>query len=151
MTPSDLLTPDEKETATPTPSPSASGSTASKDVGDAVKDTVDTVEGTVRTRPTSARDASQGHRGRLWTRRPEEAAKAAEEAKDRGHAVAAEPASGIPTTACGHGRGRRRRGHSGPAAGHHLALEASSLLLKGATTRALVDVRMADGSNPSAS
>ncbi|MCQ4209316.1 hypothetical protein M4J07_007999 [Streptomyces longispororuber] len=140
----DLLTPDEKETATPTPSPSASGSTASKDVGDAVKDTVDTVEGTVKDTTDKAGDAVKDTKDGL-DKATEEAAKAAEEAKDA--ATPSPSASGIPDD-CPVATDAAGADEDTPAQLPDTTwkLEASSLLLKGADYKGLVDVRMADGS-----
>ncbi|WP_237536331.1 hypothetical protein [Streptomyces sp. SID5785] len=138
----DLFTPKDKETAEPTPSPSAS---ASKDAGDAVKDTVDgagkavedTVDGvgkTVGDTADKAKDVTEG---------------AADEVKDKATdaATPSPDATEVPDN-CPVATDAEGADEDTPAQlpSESWKLEASSLLLKGADYKGLVDVRMADGS-----
>ncbi|WP_428952242.1 hypothetical protein [Streptomyces sp. cg35] len=135
----DLFTPKDKETAEPTPSPSASES-GSKDVGDAVKDTVDGVGDTVKDTTDRAGDAVKDTKDSV-DKATEDAAKKAEEA-----ATPSPSASGIPDD-CPVATDAAGADEDTPAQlpNDVWKLQASSLLLKGADYKGLVDVRMADG------
>ncbi|MFJ8820738.1 hypothetical protein ACIREE_03030 [Streptomyces sp. NPDC102467] len=143
----DLFTPKDKETASPTPSPSASESgskeesgSKDKDLGSAVKDTVDGVGDTVKDTTDKAGDAVKDTKDGLD--------KAAEDAKKKA-AEAATPspgATGVPDD-CPAATDAEGADEKTPVQlpNESWKLEASSLLLKGADYQGLVDVKMADG------
>ncbi|MFJ9039646.1 hypothetical protein ACIRF8_23985 [Streptomyces sp. NPDC102406] len=152
----DLLTPKDKESATPTPSPSASASAAPsatkgstgatdpqdsegtkdakgpKDLGSAVKDTVDGVGDTAKDATDKAGDTVKD---------AEDAAKEAQET-----ATPSPSASGVPED-CPVATDAEGADEQTPVRlpNKSWKLEASSLLLKGADYQGLVDVKMADG------
>ncbi|WP_338700665.1 hypothetical protein V2W30_27450 [Streptomyces sp. Q6] len=136
----DLFTPDDKESASPTPSPSASASSSSGDLGDTVKDTTDAVEGTVKDTTDKAGDAVKDTTDTVG-----DAAKdATEKAEDA--ATPSPSATGIPED-CPVATDAAGADEETPVRLPNASwkLEASSLLLKGADYKGLVDVKMADG------
>ncbi|MEV5614043.1 hypothetical protein [Streptomyces sp. NPDC052225] len=134
----DLFTPDDKESASPTPSPSAS---ASGDLGDTVKDTTDKVEDTVKDTTDKAGDAA-----RDTTDKAGDAAKDAAEKAEATATPSPSASEGIPDN-CPVATDAAGADEDTPAQLPDTTwrLEASSLLLKGADYKGLVDVRMADG------
>jgi hypothetical protein len=138
----DLFTPKDKETAEPTPSPSASasgdtgGSTASKDAGDAVKDTVDKAGDTVKDTVGKVGDAAKDTADKA----KDSVDKATESATPSPSATEVPDNCPVATDAEGANEDTPAQLPS-----ESWRLEASSLLLKGADYQGLVDVRMADG------
>ncbi|NEB81439.1 hypothetical protein G3I40_40445 [Streptomyces sp. SID14478] len=134
----DLFTPKDKETASPTPSPSASASGAdSKDLGDTVKDTVDGAGDAVKDTADKAGDAVKDTKDGV-----DKATKKAEEAATPSPSASGEVPDNCPVATDAAGADEDT-----PAQlpNDVWKLQASSLLLKGADYKGLVDVRMADG------
>ncbi|MEV3855283.1 hypothetical protein AB0J38_13265 [Streptomyces sp. NPDC050095] len=138
-----LFTPQEKESASPTPSPSASASASdSKDLGGAVKDTVDGVGDTVKDTTDKAGEAVKDTTDKVG----DTAKDATDKVKDA--ATPSPSASGDVPENCPVATDAEGADEATPVRLPDKAwkLEASSLLLKGADYKGLVDVKMADGS-----
>ncbi|WP_018535425.1 MULTISPECIES: hypothetical protein [unclassified Streptomyces] len=138
----DLFTPDDKESATPTPSPSASATKATDGVGDAVKDTTDKLGDTVKDTTDKAGDAVKGAESEA-DKATDKAAKALEDAAT---ATPSPSSTELPDN-CEAATDAAGANEDTPAQlpDKSWKLQASSLLLKGADYKGLVDVRMADG------
>lgn len=136
----DLFTPKDKESATPTPSPSASS--GSKDLGDTVKDTTDQLGDTVKDTTDKAGDAVKDTTDKV----KDTAKDTTDKVKDA--ATPSPSASGDVPENCEAATDAAGADEDTPAQlpSESWKLEASSLLLKGADYKGLVDVRMADGS-----
>ncbi|MFI7339446.1 hypothetical protein ACIBUY_16130 [Streptomyces sp. NPDC050085] len=138
-----LFTPQEKESASPTPSPSASASASdSKDLGGAVKDTVDGVGDTVKDTTDKAGEAVKDTTDKVG----DTAKDATDKVKDA--ATPSPSASGDVPENCPVATDAEGADEATPVRlpDKSWKLEASSLLLKGADYKGLVDVKMADGS-----
>ncbi|MFE1952877.1 hypothetical protein ACFW9D_20705 [Streptomyces sp. NPDC059524] len=140
----DFFTPDDQETATPTPSPSAS---ASKDSGGVVGDTVDKAGDTVKDVTDEAGKTVEDTADKAG-----DAVKDVEDTADKAK-EAAESATPTPDATevpenCPVATDAEGANEDTPAQlpSESWKLQASSLLLKGADYKGLVDVRMADGS-----
>ncbi|MEU6847801.1 hypothetical protein ABZ930_38690 [Streptomyces sp. NPDC046716] len=138
----DLFTPKDKESASPTPSPSASESKATEKAGDAVKDTTDKLGDTVKDTTEKAGDAVKGVESEA-DKATDKAAKALEDASS----ATPSPSSTELPDDCEAATDKAGANEDTPAQLPDTTwkLQASSLLLKGADYKGLVDVRMADG------
>ncbi|RAJ70946.1 MULTISPECIES: hypothetical protein [unclassified Streptomyces] len=139
----DLFTPKDKESASPTPSPSASASKTTESAGDAVKDTTDKLGDTVKDTTDKAGDAVKGAESEA-DKATDKAAKALEDASS----ATPSPSSTELPDDCEAATTKAGANEDTPAQlpNSTWKLQASSLLLKGADYKGLVDVRMADGS-----
>nr|WP_229379029.1 hypothetical protein [Streptomyces sp. VRA16 Mangrove soil] len=139
----DLFSPDDQESASPTPTPSASAS--SSDVGDTVKDTTDKLGDTVKDTTEKAGDAVKDTES-ATDKATDKAAKALEDAADAATATPSPSSTTLPDD-CEAATDAAGANEDTPAQlpDSTWKLEASSLLLKGADYKGLVDVRMADG------